>query len=218
MVAPVRSIVRRVVSLAVLGLACEDPPNAVTEESRSAPESPLRPSPMSVERAWSSVELPSPPTERPMLGWPVEAIHITSTFGWRIDPMIPGARQLHRGVDFRGDEGDLALSIGDGVVAFAGHDPVLGKLVVIEHGDAMISLYAHLSDTLAVEGVPVQRGAAIGLIGNTGRSSGPHLHLSIKVRGIPVDPLLLLDQPRHDPASLTVPRPTPTPDPPAVTP
>jgi murein DD-endopeptidase MepM/ murein hydrolase activator NlpD len=147
------------------------------------------------------------------LQWPVENVHITSTFGWRADPLAAGAMRMHRGLDFRGDTGDLVLSIADGTIAFSGHDPALGNMVIVDHGDRITSIYGHLSDVLVHEGVPVQRGAAIGLVGNTGLSEAPHLHLTIKLGEEAVDPLLLLGQPLHAPDAIVVAPPAaPAPD------
>lgn len=157
----------------------------------------------------AALELPT------RLGWPTQNVHITSTFGWRVDPVSGKGTRLHRGVDFRGRRGDLALSVGAGTVTFAGHDAALGKFVTIAHNEGVTSLYGHLSDLLVHEGVHVQTGTAIGLVGNTGRSEAPHLHLSMKVDGVAVDPLLLLGQPLHRAAALAarLPTPAPAPDP-----
>jgi murein DD-endopeptidase MepM/ murein hydrolase activator NlpD len=86
---------------------------------------------------------------------------------------------------------------------------MLGTVVVVDHGQNVTSLYGHLSDILVHEGVPVQRGAAIGLVGNTGQSDAPHLHLGIELDDEPVDPLLLLGQPLHAPDAIVQPLPEP---------
>jgi murein DD-endopeptidase MepM/ murein hydrolase activator NlpD len=137
---------------------------------------------------------------RPRLrfGWPVESPHITSYFGWRTNPITGAGTKLHRGLDLRGSTGDLVLSIGPGVVLFSGHDLLLGNLVIIDHGLGVTSFYGHLSDILVHTGLPVGRGTALGLVGNTGRSEAPHLHLTIKLGTIAVDPLWLLGAPLHD--------------------
>jgi murein DD-endopeptidase MepM/ murein hydrolase activator NlpD len=152
------------------------------------------------------------------LQWPVENVHITSSYGWRTDPLAGGMR-MHRGLDFRGETGDLVMSIGDGTIAFAGTDPLLGNIVIVDHGQRVTSVYGHLSDILVHEGVPVERGAAIGLVGNTGQSEAPHLHLTIKLGDEPVDPLLLLGQPVHAPDAIVQPVPAPAAEqPPATSP
>ncbi len=131
------------------------------------------------------------------LGWPVESVHVTSSFGWRLDPVTGSGTRLHRGTDFRGEVGDLVLSVANGQVTFVGHDPVLGNMVIVEHGLGITSLYGHLSDLLVWEGAQVRRGTALGLVGNTGRSAAPHLHLTIKIDEVAVDPMMLLGQPLH---------------------
>ena len=136
------------------------------------------------------------PRER--VAWPVERPHVTSFFGWRTNPITGAGTKLHRGLDLRGQVGDLALAIAGGVVAFAGHDPFLGNHVIVDHGLGVTSYYGHLSDVLVFEGAPVERGAALGLIGNTGRSEAPHLHLTVKVGAAAIDPLWLIGQPIHD--------------------
>jgi murein DD-endopeptidase MepM/ murein hydrolase activator NlpD len=131
------------------------------------------------------------------LAWPVEAVHVTSSFGWRVDPVEGSATKLHRGTDFRGEVGDLVLSIARGHVTFVGQDPVLGTMVTVDHGLGVTSLYGHLSDVLVWPGASVDRGAALGLVGNTGRSAAPHLHLTVKIDDVAVDPMMVLGQPLH---------------------
>lgn len=135
------------------------------------------------------------------LAWPTESVHITSSYGWRVDPVTGLGTRLHRGLDLRGVPGDLVMSIGAGTVAFVGHDPLLGNLVIVDHGDGLESFYGHLSDVLVVADAPVERGAAIGLVGNTGRSAAPHLHLSIRLDGVSIDPLEVLGEPQHRPSA-----------------
>ena len=135
--------------------------------------------------------------------WPVQSVHITSYFGWRVDPVSGRGTRLHRGLDFRGAIGDLVLTIGPGTVQFVGHDPLLGNMVIVDHGNGLESLYGHLSDLLVVTGVPVDRGAAIGLVGNSGRSTAPHLHLTVKLDGHAIDPLEVIGEPPHSPHALT---------------
>ncbi len=155
---------------------------------------------------------------KPKMGWPVQSVHVTSTFGWRVDPVSGVGVRLHRGTDFRGQTGDLVLSVGDGTVEFAGHDPLLGNMVIVDHGDGLTSLYGHLSDVLVTPALEVSRGTAIGLVGNTGRSAAPHLHLTMKVDDAAVDPLLLLGQPPHRPRAWSVQPAEPEPPPDPLTP
>jgi len=129
--------------------------------------------------------------------WPVESVHITSYFGWRTNPITGAGTKLHRGLDLRGETGDLILSIGPGTVSFAGVDPLLGNLVIVDHGLGVTSFYGHMSDILVHTGLPVDRGVALGLVGNTGRSEAPHLHLTVKLGAFAVDPLWLIGAPLH---------------------
>ncbi|MEM6290278.1 MAG: M23 family metallopeptidase [Myxococcota bacterium] len=155
----------------------------------------------------------------PDLAWPVESVHVTSAFGWRTDPVTGSGTRLHRGVDFRGATGDLVLSIARGEVTFVGQDVALGTMVEVDHGLGITSLYGHLSDVLVVEGSVVERGAGLGLVGNTGRSAAPHLHLTIKIDDVAVDPMMLLGQPLHRATALRAQPPkTRAPAEPAVAP
>lgn len=151
-------------------------------------------------------QLQAPPelTGPARLDWPVEIVHITSDFGWRIDPVSGRGTRLHGGLDLRGAIGDLVLSVAEGSIVFAGHDALLGNHVIIDHGLGVQSYYGHLSDVLVHAGLAVDRGATIGLVGNTGRSAAPHLHLTIKVDGVAVDPMGLIGQPLHNPSALTL--------------
>lgn len=131
------------------------------------------------------------------LGWPVESVHITSYFGWRTNPMTGVGTKLHRGLDLRGAPGDLILSLGPGTVQFAGTDPLLGNLVIVDHGLGITSFYGHMQDLLSYTGMPVDRGTTLGLVGNTGRSEAPHLHVTVKVGAFAIDPLWLIGAPLH---------------------
>lgn len=209
-------------AVAVGGSACDrGQPEDVADEAAAAPAAALDvPAPAPVDPdidPFVAAELEAMRGGL-RLQWPVENVHITSTFGWRADPLAGGTMRMHRGLDFRGDTGDLVLSIADGTIAFTGHDPALGTMVIVDHGDRITSVYGHLSDVLVHDGVPVQRGAAIGLVGNTGLSEAPHLHLTIKLGDEAVDPLLLLGQPLHPPDAIVVPTPTPTVPAPEATP
>ena len=134
---------------------------------------------------------------RPHLSWPTLIPHITSTFGWRINPMTGAGSKLHRGLDLRGKTGDPVLSIGDGRIQFAGHDRFLGTCAIVDHGGGLTSWYGHMSDLLVYEGMSVERGAAIGLVGSTGRSQAPHLHLSVKIGDTSINPLMVLGAPAY---------------------
>jgi murein DD-endopeptidase MepM/ murein hydrolase activator NlpD len=99
----------------------------------------------------------------------------------------------HLGVDLDAPVGTLIYAINDGIVKFTKNLITYGKTIIIDHGFGIYSLYLHLSEFKVVVGDKVSRGEVIGLIGNTGYSLGPHLHLSIKVNGASVDPLRFID-------------------------
>ncbi len=189
-------------ALALLLLAACGAPEVVVEDAAAAsdevtrPAAPAAPTPAPLADAFHAEDLD---VLRPGLrfDWPVESVHITSYFGWRTNPITGAGTKLHRGLDLRGETGDLILSIGPGVVSFAGSDPLLGNLVIVDHGLGVTSFYGHMSDILVHTGLPVDRGVALGLVGNTGRSEAPHLHLTIKLGAFAVDPLWLIGAPLH---------------------
>lgn len=135
------------------------------------------------------------PAPAQRLGWPVERVHVTSELGVRVDPVGKTEVRMHRGVDFRGAPGDLVLAIAAGRIDAVGHDALHGLHIVVDHGGGVQSLYAHLSGALVGEGMAVARGAAIGLVGNTGHSEAPHLHLALTIDGRAVDPLAWIGHP-----------------------
>jgi murein DD-endopeptidase MepM/ murein hydrolase activator NlpD len=169
------------------------PPDAPPVPTSSAPAAPSPP-PLDDAFRHEGLEFLRPGL---VLGWPVESVHTTSWFGWRTNPMTGVGTKLHRGLDLRGETGDLILSIGPGTVQFAGTDPLLGNLVIVDHGLGVTSFYGHMQDLLVYTGMPVDRGTTLGLVGNTGRSEAPHLHVTVKVGAFAVDPLWLIGAPLH---------------------
>jgi murein DD-endopeptidase MepM/ murein hydrolase activator NlpD len=125
--------------------------------------------------------LASTPAIRPTRGW------MTSRFGYRTSPFT-GRREFHKGVDIANRKGTAIVATADGVVTFVGKKNNMGRVVVIDHGHGMITRYAHLSDTLKRRGDKVKRGNIIAQMGNTGRSTGPHLHYEVHLNGVPVNP------------------------------
>jgi murein DD-endopeptidase MepM/ murein hydrolase activator NlpD len=118
----------------------------------------------------------------------VEAAHVSSGFGPRRDPLT-GVPAFHAGVDLAAAEGSPVRPLAPGVVVFAGESPGYGLSAVVDHGAGRQSRYAHLSALRVRAGQAVGAGDPLGEVGNTGRSTGPHLHLELRVRGEPVDPL-----------------------------
>jgi murein DD-endopeptidase MepM/ murein hydrolase activator NlpD len=125
--------------------------------------------------------LAATPSLLPARGWR------TSSFGFRTDPYT-GLQQMHSGLDFSNNIGTPVIATGDGLVTWAGVQGAYGNVVMIDHGHNLASLYAHLSEFTVKVGDRVKRGTLIGSIGNTGRSTGPHLHYELRLNGIPQDP------------------------------
>lgn len=122
--------------------------------------------------------------------WPAEG-WVTSRFGPRADPTTQ-EKAMHLGIDVAAASGTEVRNPIDGRVLFVGSRPKLGNVVVIDHHRDIVTHYGHLKDTYVSAGDWVVTGQKIGAVGNTGRSTGPHLHYEIRVAGIPVDPLSLL--------------------------
>jgi murein DD-endopeptidase MepM/ murein hydrolase activator NlpD len=118
---------------------------------------------------------------------PVSAPFNASGFGYRIDPFT-GQQAMHEGIDFITDKGTPVVAAAGGVVQFAGFHPQYGNMIDIDHGNELVTRYAHLSKILVREGEVLQRGRRIADSGNTGRSTGPHLHFEVRFRGAPQNP------------------------------
>lgn len=125
--------------------------------------------------------LASMPSLWPSRGW------VTSDFGTRLDPYT-AKRVMHRGMDIANRHGAPVIAPADGVVVFAGVEGAYGKVLVIDHGFGIKTRYAHLSEFQVERGANVTRGQRIASIGNTGRSTGPHLHYEVRVNGISENP------------------------------
>jgi septal ring factor EnvC (AmiA/AmiB activator) len=112
---------------------------------------------------------------------------ITSRFGYRKSPFT-GRREFHKGYDISSRKGTPILATADGVVTFAGKKGLMGDMIVIDHGHGMITRYGHCQKFLKKRGEKVKRWEPIALMGNTGRSTGPHVHYEVHLNGIPVNP------------------------------
>lgn len=128
---------------------------------------------------------------------PIDADWNASGYGWRTDPFT-GAMALHEGVDFSASVGTEIHAAAAGVVVFAGSHPEYGHLVEVDHGNDLSTRYAHASRLLVVPGTVVRRGQTIALSGNTGRSTGPHLHFEVRYKGMAQNPNRFLMQARSD--------------------
>ena len=122
---------------------------------------------------------------------PVASGALGSLFGWRIDPFTGGAA-LHSGLDFQADPGTPILAAAGGVVVAQEYHPSYGNMVEIDHGNELLTRYAHASKVLVGKGDLVKRGQTIAEVGNTGRSTGPHLHFEVLVQGVAQDPTKFL--------------------------
>ncbi len=125
--------------------------------------------------------LASTPSVWPVRGW------ITSDFGTRLDPYT-GDRVMHAGLDIAGPHGKEVIAPSDGTVVFAGLEGGYGNVLVIDHGYGIKTRYGHLASIRVKAGEKVKRGAPIAAMGNTGRSTGPHLHYEVRVNGIAQNP------------------------------
>jgi murein DD-endopeptidase len=123
------------------------------------------------------------------LAWPLErAARISSPFGYRTHPTT-GNRQLHTGLDLAVPEQTKVRAVADGVVRRASEDALNGKVVIIDHGHGVSSAYCHNSELFVRTGDAVKAGQLLSASGNTGRSTGPHLHYQVELSRTPVDPL-----------------------------
>ena len=120
------------------------------------------------------------------------ASEVSSTFGYRRDP-FNGGGAMHNGIDFKGAVGSPILAAGSGKVVHVGWKGGYGKTVEIEHGNGMITRYAHMSRFDVELGETVEAGEKIGGIGSTGRSTGPHLHFEVRIGGKAVNPRKFLE-------------------------
>ena len=125
--------------------------------------------------------LASTPSLLPTRGW------LTSEFGVRLDP-VSAERRMHEGMDVATPHGQAVLAPSDGTVVFKGWEGGYGNVLVIDHGYGVKTRYGHLSQITVALGERVKRGARIAAVGNTGKSTGPHLHYEVRVNGVPENP------------------------------
>ncbi len=158
---------------------------------KSIKESQLRE--QSVLDLWESLSerqslLNSTPNIRPAKGW------FTSRFGYRVSPFT-GRSTLHAGLDIAAAPGSPVHAPADGIVTYAGYDEGYGKMVTIDHGYGVSTRFGHNAQIYVQVGQKVSRWDVIASVGNTGRSTGPHLHYEVRVNGIPRDPAVyILDE------------------------
>lgn len=120
-------------------------------------------------------------------GQPMKNYHISSNFGVRFDP-ITGRKAMHRGLDFVGQDQEQIISPADGKIILAGRYNEYGNAIVIDHGFGITTRYGHLSQINVKKGQIIKTGDVIALQGNSGRSTGPHLHYEVRYKNIALDP------------------------------
>lgn len=119
-------------------------------------------------------------------GWPTKG-WITSYFGKRKSP-FSGRRVMHEGLDIAANIGTPVIATADGIVSRVSYTPGYGKMVVVDHGYGYRTIFGHNSKILVNSGQRVKRGERIALVGNTGQSTGPHVHYELRLNGVPIDP------------------------------
>jgi murein DD-endopeptidase MepM/ murein hydrolase activator NlpD len=126
------------------------------------------------------------PTLAPIIdGW------FSSNFGYRIDPFT-GLQTFHEGIDFPAESGTTVVAAASGKVVESGFHPQYGKIVAIDHGNGLVSRYAHAAQVYVNDGDLVVRGQRVATVGSTGRSTGPHLHFEVRLNGVPQNPARFL--------------------------
>ena len=147
----------------------------------------------SVIELWESLSerqslLNATPNIKPARGW------LTSKFGYRLNPFT-NKMQMHAGLDIAAAPGSPVYAPADGVIIFASYDETYGKLVSIDHGYGVTTRFAHNSQIYVNLGQKITKYDVIASVGNTGRSTGPHLHYEVRINGTPVDPInFILDE------------------------
>ncbi len=124
------------------------------------------------------------------VSYPLQDIRVTSPYGYRKDPFT-GKRKLHSGLDLHARSEEV-LAMMEGVVLKVGQDKTSGKYVTLRHGNYTVS-YCHLSKICTVKGATVRSRDVVGITGSTGRSTGEHLHITCKLNGKHIDPMLILN-------------------------
>jgi murein DD-endopeptidase MepM/ murein hydrolase activator NlpD len=182
-------------ALAQLGLKAEAPasggpfvPVKLASEDQTFGRALLRVNLARADANALSTTLLKVPLRKPVAG----DIDETSPFGVRTDPFVHEAA-MHTGIDFRGDTGDPIRATASGTVTIAGLSGGYGKMVEIDHGNGLVTRYGHLSEIDVEVGDTVRAGGIVGKLGSTGRSTGPHLHYEVRVKGEAVDPQKFLD-------------------------
>lgn len=123
--------------------------------------------------------------------WPTNG-DVTSRFGWRSSPWGWGSGDWHPGIDIANSTGTEIVATADGEVTHSGWFSGYGKMIEIDHGNGIVTIYGHNSQTLVSSGQRVKKGQVIAYMGSTGYSTGPHLHYEVRVNGTAVNPASFL--------------------------
>ena len=129
--------------------------------------------------------------KRVPIGKPVWSYWVSSSFGTRTDPFNSKSAR-HKGIDLASNKGNKIKTMAEGIVTKSGWGSGYGKVVEIDHGNGFKTKYAHLNAIYVKKGQEVSKGQAIGEVGSTGRSTGPHLHYEILYDGVPMDPMVFM--------------------------
>jgi murein DD-endopeptidase MepM/ murein hydrolase activator NlpD len=121
------------------------------------------------------------PSIRPATGW------VSSKFGYRKSP-FSNKKEFHKGMDIASKRGTPICATADGVVSFSGKKGLFGNMIVIDHGHGLRTRYGHIGKIQTKRGQIVKRGETIATVGNTGRSTGPHVHYEVFLNGVQVNP------------------------------
>jgi murein DD-endopeptidase MepM/ murein hydrolase activator NlpD len=143
-----------------------------------------------LEKLMRSIQASTNPAYLPSI-WP-HASKINNEYGFRRNPFGGRTYEFHAGMDIDGERGDIVVAPGGGIVREAGYKGGYGNMIEIDHGNGLSTRYGHLSKIDVGVGDTITRGSMIGLVGSTGRSTGPHLHYELRVNDRPVNPRFFL--------------------------
>ncbi len=168
----------------------QEAPEAVTAERKGSPgpvkESPPEPEPPKKPKTKTSGAVALPKGEG-VLDWPLRGV-LYGRYGRK-------GSERHDGIDLAAPSGTPVKTAGAGKVLYAGEQKGYGNIAIIDHGDGIVTLYAHNRDLRVKTGQKVRDGQVVATVGNSGRTSGPHLHFEVRKDGLPVDPLKFLGAP-----------------------
>ncbi len=139
-----------------------------------------------IEKKLKTIEATSNPKYLPTI-W-AHLGKINNEFGFRRNPFGGRSYEFHGGMDIDGNKGDMIVAPANGVVKKAGWQGGYGYLIELDHGNGLTTRFGHLSKVEVKEGDPIERGQLIGLVGSTGRSTGPHLHYELRLDNKPINP------------------------------